>query len=75
VERLAAAVRGGLALMAGYGPDEGGLPGIGELTGQPGDPDATLAEVRHQLGIGAPRVRYGGDLPPVHGLAQDLELA
>ncbi len=59
--------------MAGYGPDEGGLPGIGELTGQPGDPDATLAEVRHQLGTGAPRARYAPpDGPDVSRLAEGL---
>lgn len=56
------------------GPDEGALPSIEDLTGPPGDPDATLAEIRHQLGIGAPRVRYG-DLPDVSGLAGEIGLA
>ncbi len=58
----------------GHGPDEGGLPDIADLTGQPRDPGETLAEVRHQLGIGVPRVRHRQDGPDVHGLAEGLGL-
>jgi hypothetical protein len=52
-----------------------GLPSIEDLTSPPGDPDDAVAEVRHQLGIGAPGVRYSGDLPDAGGLAEGLELA
>lgn len=55
------------------GPDEGALPSIEDLTGQPGDPDATVAEVRRSLGIGVPRVRF--QPPEISGLADDLGLA
>jgi hypothetical protein len=47
---------------------------IADLTGRPLDPDETLAEVRHQLGIGAPRARYRPDGPDVSGLAEGLGL-
>jgi hypothetical protein len=57
-----------------WGHDEATLPSIGELTGRPADPDETLAEVRHQLGIGSRRVRYGGGLPDAGGLVEGLGL-
>ncbi|HTX28847.1 MAG TPA: hypothetical protein VME19_17725 [Streptosporangiaceae bacterium] len=76
--------------MAAYGPDGGGLdpagefelPSIDELTGpgRPGGyPAETLAEVRHALGIGVPRSRYGRPhgqepLPDVGELARDIGL-
>jgi hypothetical protein len=59
----------------GHGPDEGGLPDIADLTGPVRDPGETLAEVRHQLGIGTPRARHRPpDGPDVHGLAEGLGL-
>jgi hypothetical protein len=54
---------------------EGGLPDIEDLTGPAGDPDAAVAEVRHSLGIGTPRVRYGQDQPDTRDLRKELGLA
>jgi hypothetical protein len=46
---------------------EASLPPIEELTIlPPGDPQATVDEIRHQLGIGIPRRRY--QPPDLHRL-------
>lgn len=52
------------------------LPGIGELTGRPADPDAAVAEVRHALGMdSARRERYSGeDRPGTSELREELGL-
>jgi hypothetical protein len=47
-----------------------------ELLGPPGDPDATVALARHQLGLGdVPPVRFQPPDVDVSGLADDLGLA
>ena len=56
----------------GWAGDEPSLPDISELTGQPGDPHATMAEVRHTLGIGVRRVRF--QPPDMGDLADELGL-
>jgi hypothetical protein len=59
------------------GPEPGGYPDIGDLTGPPGEGGETLRQVRHDLGLasqpGPPEPR--GGYPPVHELAEGLGLA
>lgn len=56
-------------MSAGHGgSDEGGLPSVEDLTGPERDPAKTVAEVRHQLGIGVPRRSYGQPVPEEIGL-------
>ena len=63
-------------MVTGFGPDEGGLPSIGELTGtDPArEPGEVTAAMTSEMGYGPAPRRRGEPLPDVSGLADELGL-
>ena len=62
--------------MTGYGPDEGGLPGIEELTQPPRDQGELLGDLQRQLGLDDQRIdgRPSIGRPDVSALAEEIGL-
>jgi hypothetical protein len=56
----------------GFGPDEGGLPGIEDLTGPARDPEAADRELRRAIGEDVPPRQRDPGMPDVSGLRGQL---